>query len=139
VFVAKSTNFGASFKVLGAISPTPKDFRGVGRDQFLPSIAVDNDGAVAVCYYDRRNDRANLRVDRFCSLSENQGKTWKDLEVSVLNWLPTPNKDPLSGGATGVISEYDTLTSEFLLHSDGFFGAFVIELSGNQNVVATKF
>jgi hypothetical protein len=139
VFVAKSTNFGSSFKVLGAISPTPKDFRGVGRDQFLPAVAVDNDGEVAVCYYDRRNDRANLRVDRFCSVSDNQGKTWKDLEVSVLNWLPTPNKDPLSGGAAGVISEYDGLTSEFLLHDDGFFGAFVIELSGNQNVVATKF
>ena len=139
VFVAKSTNFGSSFKVLGAISPTPTDFRGLGRDQFLPAIAVDNDAEVAVCYYDRRNDRANLRVDRFCSISDNLGKTWKDLEVSVLNWLPTPNKDPLSGGFTHVISEYDGLTSEFLLHSDGFFGAFVIELSGNQNVVATKF
>ena len=139
VFVAKSTNFGASFKVLGAVSPTPKDFLGVGRDQFLPTIAVDNDSEVAVCYYDRRNDRANLRVDRFCSISGNQGKTWKDQEVSVLNWLPTPNKDPLSGGATGEISEYDGLTSEFLMHGDGFFGAFVIELSGNQNVVATKF
>jgi hypothetical protein len=139
VFVAKSTNFGASFKVLGAISPTPKDFRGIGRDQFLPAIAVDSDGEVAVCYYDRRNDRANLRVDRFCSISANQGKTWKDQEVSVLNWLPTPNKDPLSGGATAVISEYDGLTSEFLLHGDGFFGAFIIEISGNQNVVATKF
>ncbi|MCU1240745.1 MAG: exported protein of unknown function [Candidatus Acidoferrum typicum] len=139
VFVAKSTNFGASFKVLGAISPTPKDFRGVGRDQFLPAIAVDNDSEVAVCYYDRRNDRANLRVDRFCSISANQGKTWKDQEVSVLNWLPTPNTDPISGGATAVISEYDGLTSEFLLHGDGFFGAFIIEISGNQNVVATKF
>ncbi len=139
VFVAKSTNFGSSFKVLGAISPTPTDFRGLGRDQFLPAIAVDNDAEVAVCYYDRRNDRANLRVDRFCSISDNLGKTWKDLEVSVLNWLPTPNKDPLSGGFTHVISEYDGLSSEFLLHSDGFFGAFVIELSGNQNVVATKF
>jgi len=92
---------------------------------------VDNDAEVAVCYYDRRNDRANLRVDRFCSISDNLGKTWKDLEVSVLNWLPTPNKDPLSGGFTHVISEYDGLSSEFLLHSDGFFGAFVIELSGN--------
>ena len=139
VFVAKSTNFGASFKVLGAISPTPKDFRGVGRDQFLPAIAVDNDGEVAVCYYDRRNDRANLRVDRFCSISPNQGKTWKDQEVSVLNWLPSPNRDPLVGGASAVISEYDGLTSEFLLHGDGFFGAFIIEISGNQNVVATKF
>jgi len=130
---------GASFKVLGAVSPTPKDFRGIGRDQFLPAIAVDNDGEVAVCYYDRRNDRSNLRVDRYCSTSANQGKLWKDLQVSNLDWLPIPNLDPLIPGQRADISEYDGLTSEFLLHNDGFFGAFMIELSGKQHVVAAKF
>ncbi len=139
ILVAKSTNLGASFKVLGAVSPTPKDFRGIGRDQFLPAIAVDNDGEVAVCYYDRRNDRSNLRVDRYCSTSANQGKLWKDLQVSNLDWLPIPNLDPLIPGQRADISEYDGLTSEFLLHNDGFFGAFMIELSGKQHVVAAKF
>jgi hypothetical protein len=139
IFVAKSTNLGASFKVLGAVSPTPKDFRGIGRDQFLPAIAVDNDGEVAVCYYDRRNDRSNLRVDRYCSTSANQGKLWKDLQVSNLDWLPIPNLDPLNTEGRADISEYDGLTSEFLMHSDGFFGAFMIELSGKQHVVAAKF
>src|SRR5260370_28109964 len=94
LFVANSTNLGASFKVLGAVSPTPKDFRGIGRDQFLPAIAVDNDGEVAVCYYDRRSDPANLRVGHFCSISKNQGKTWTDLALSTLAWLPTPTLNP---------------------------------------------
>jgi hypothetical protein len=138
VFVAKSTNSGRSFAVLGAISPAPKDFTGLGRDQFLPAIAVDNDGEVAVCYYDRRNDRADLRVDRFCSVSQNQGKHWKDQQASKVNWLPSFNVDPLD--PTGfAISEYDALTSDFLRHNDGFFGAFIIEINSNQNVVATKF
>src|SRR5712671_395201 len=36
IFVAKSTNSGRSFSLLGGVSRTPKDFRGIGRDQFLP-------------------------------------------------------------------------------------------------------
>lgn len=132
IFVARSTNSGQSFSVLGAIS---RAIGGIERDQFLPGTAVDKDGEVAVCYYDRRNDPVHdLRVDRFCSVSSNQGKTWTDQQVSNLHWLPSPNQD------TGyAISEYDALTSEFLLHGDGFFGAFIVEINGNQNVVATKF
>jgi hypothetical protein len=140
VFWAKSTNSGISFSVPGAISRTPRDFSGIGRDQFLPGVAVDKDGEVAVCYYDRRNDRSDLRVDRFCSISSNQGKTWANWQVSNLQWLPSSNADPLNpGGASYAIGEYDTLTSDFMHRSDGFFGAFVVEISGNQNVVAAKF
>lgn len=138
IFVAKSTTFGASFKVLGAVSRTPKDFRGVGRDQFLPGIAVDNDGEVAVCYYDRRNDIHNLRVDRYCSVSANQGKTWTDLRASSLNWMPMDDTDPLDPDGRG-IGEYDAVTSDFLLHTDGFFAAFEVEIGGNPNIVAKKF
>jgi hypothetical protein len=139
IFVAKSTNAGRSFTVLGAISPTPKDFTGIGRDQFLPGIAVDKDGEVSACYYSRQNDRADLRVDRFCSVSSKQGKTWKEQQVSRLNWLPSLNADPLNPGSGYGISEYDAVTSDFLMHEDGFFGAFIVEISGNQNVVAAKF
>jgi hypothetical protein len=139
IFVAKSTNFGASFKVLGAVSPTPKTFRGIGRDQFLPTVAVDNDAEVAVCYYDRRNDPANLRVTHFCSISTNQGKTWTDLALSTLDWVPTPNLDPLNSGGRADISDYDALTTEFFLHSDGFFASFITEQNAKQSVVAKKF
>ena len=139
IFVAKSTNYGASFKVLGAISPTPKTFRGIGRDQFLPTIAVDNDAEVAVCYYDRRQDPANLRVGHFCSISTNQGKSWTDLALSTLDWVPTPNLDPLNSGGQADISEYDAVATEFLLHTDGFFASFITEQNAKQSVVAKKF
>jgi len=136
IFVAKSTNSGQSFSLLGAIS---RALGGIERDQFLPGIAVDKDGEVAVCYYDRRNDPVHdLRVDRFCSVSSNQGKTWTDQQVSNLHWMPSLDHDLVFGGGYE-ISEYDALTSEFLLRGDGFFGAFIVEISGNQNVVATKF
>jgi hypothetical protein len=140
IFVAKSTNLGLSFKILGAISPTPKTFPSTsGRDQFLPTIAVDNDAEVAVCYYDRRNDPRNLRIGRYCSLSTNQGKTWTDTALSALDWVPTPNLDPLNPGGTGSFSEYDALASEFFLRADGFFASFMIEQNGKQSVVAKKF
>jgi len=136
IFVAKSTNSGQSFSVPGAVS---RALGGIERDQFLPGIAVDNDGEVAVCYYDRRNDPVHdLRVDRFCSVSSNQGRTWTDQQVSNLHWMPSLDHDLVFGGGYE-ISEYDALTSEFLLQGDGFFGAFIVEISGNQNVVATKF
>ena len=139
IFVAKSTSFGQSFKVLGPISRAPKGFSGVGRDQFLPGIAVDKDGEVAVCYYDRRNDPANLRIDRYCSVSANEGKRWKDLRASNLNWMPTPDPDPLDPRPGAAIGKYDALSSDFLLHGEGFFGAFEIEIGGNPNIVAKKF
>jgi hypothetical protein len=138
IFLAKSTNAGRSFAVLGAVSPVARNFAGIGRDQFLPGVAVDKDGEVAVCYYDRRDDRSDLRVDRFCSLSRNQGRSWTNYQASHQNWLPMPDLDPLSPTG-GRISEYDALTSDFLARGDGFFGAFIVEISGNQNVVATKF
>lgn len=139
IFLAKSVNSGKSFSVLGAISRTPRAFRGIGRDQFLPAVAVGQDGEVAVCYYDRRNDISDLRVDRFCSVSSNQGKTWVDQQTSNLQWLPSANADPLNPGGAFAISEYDTVTSDFTHHSVGFFGAFIVEVNGNQNIVATKF
>lgn len=139
ILVAKSTNLGQSFKVLGAVSSIPKGFKGVGRDQFLPGIAVDKDSEVAVCYYDRREDPHNLRVDRFCSISANEGKSWRDLRASDLNWMPKPDPDPLDPRPGAAIGKYDALTSDFSLHGDGFFGAFEIEIGGNPNIVAKKF
>jgi hypothetical protein len=100
---------------------------------------VDNDGEVAVCYYDRRNDSHNLRVDRYCSVSINQGKSWADLRASSVNWMPTTDRDPLDPNPGDGIGKYDALASEFLLHTDGFFGAFEVEISGKPTIVAKKF
>jgi BNR repeat-like domain len=148
VFVAKSRDSGSSFTALGPISPTPPTFRGKGRDQFLPSIAVDRNGEVAVCYYDRRNDRTNMAIDRYCSVSSNQGLSWQDLRASSPSWVPL-NIDPLqyllddmvgtSFFSIFAVIDYDTLTTDFLLTNDGFFGAFELQVNGNPDIVATKF
>jgi hypothetical protein len=148
IHIAKSSNSGVSFTFPPTVSPTPSTFTGPGRDQFFPGIAVDNDGEVAVCYYDRRNDPQNMAIDRFCSVSSTQGESWLDQRVSSPSWLPLHCADlrapilPPSGG-TGItctqIGQYDTLTTDFLLQNDGFFGAFQIQEDGNPNIVGKKF
>lgn len=129
-FVAKSTDAGESFVVLGPVSPTPSSFQGTGRDQYLPSIAVNKDANIAVCYYDRRNDSADLRVDRFCSLSSDGGQTWQDQQISHANWLASDSS---------LLDAYDTVTTDFLLKTGSFFGAFTIENGSNAAVFGKKF
>ena len=49
---------------------------GFGTDQYQPSVAVDLEGRVASCFYDRRRDPANFQIDRFCTISNDGGQTW---------------------------------------------------------------
>ena len=137
VFV-KSADKGLTFTSPVSVSPQPAAFTGPGRDQFFPGLAVDPLGKVAVCYYDRRNDPINMSIDRYCSVSLNQGANWQDLRASSPSWLPN-QADAFIAFAGRGIGEYDTLTSDFLLLNPGFFGAFVIEEEGNPNIVARKF
>lgn len=137
VLVAKSTDFGESFGAPVAVSPTPASFTGAGRDQFFPGIAVDADGRVGVCYYDRRSDPENTVIDRFCSVSHNHGASWTEQRVSNSNWLPMQSTDQLI--VPTYIGDYDALTSDFLLQNDGFFGSFEIQTNGNPDVFGKKF
>jgi hypothetical protein len=137
VLVAKSTDLGQTFSAAKTVSPTPADFTGKGRDQFFPGIAVDRDGHVGVCYYDRRNDPANTIVDRYCSVSFDHGSNWLELRVSNSNWVPVHDADALIN--TAYMGDYDALTSDFLSVSDGFFGSFEIVNKGNPDVFAKKF
>lgn len=137
ILVARSTDFGASFSQPVAVSPTPADFSGNGRDQFFPGIAVDKEGNVGVCYYDRREDSNNTLIDRFCSVSANHGATWNEQQVSFTPWLPLHGADQVINPT--YIGDYDALTSDFLLESPGFFGTFEIQTNGNPDIFAKKF
>jgi hypothetical protein len=137
ILVAKSTDNGQSFSSAHAVSPTPSDFKGSGRDQFFPGVAVDKDGHVGVCYYDRRNDPNNTVIDRYCSVSHNQGASWTEQRSSSANWLPVHASDILINPA--YIGDYDTITMDYLLTNSGFFATFEIQTEGNPDVTAGKF
>jgi hypothetical protein len=137
IFISKSTDGGQTFTVPSAVSPTLADFTGIGRDQFFPGVAVDKDGEVGVCYYDRRSEPGNTVIDRFCSTSHNHGASWNEERISHSNWLPLHASDNVINPA--YIGDYDALTSDFLLQNDGFYGAFEIQLNGNPDVFGKKF
>jgi hypothetical protein len=137
ILVAASTDSGQTFSSPTTVSPTPADFEGAGRDQFFPGIAVDKDGEVGVCYYDRRDDPDNSVIDRYCSVSRNHGASWDEQRVSFSEWLPLHYADGLINAL--YIGDYDALASDFLLGSDGFFGTFEIQTNGNPDVFAKKF
>jgi hypothetical protein len=140
ILIAKSIDFGQSFSAPSTISPTPADFAGLGRDQFFPGVAVDVNGRVGVCYYDRRSDPLNTVVDRFCSVSTDGGTSWSEQRVSNSNWLPVHDADRvISVNDPAYIGDYDALTSDFLQAIPGFFGAFEILTTGNPDVYAKGF
>jgi len=136
IFVSKSVDGGMTFSTPQAISPTPASFTGIGRDQFMPGIAVDGGGRVGVCYYDRRSDPGNTVIDRFCSASFDQGATWHEQRVSFSNWLPLHASDVFLN--LFYMGDYDALSSDFTLRNAGFFTTFEIQNNGNPDVVGKK-
>jgi Neuraminidase (sialidase) len=135
--MSKSHDQGRTWSSPVTISPQPASFKGVGRDQFLPAVAVDKDGEVAVCYYDRRADPKNNLIDRFCSTSNNGGTTWTESRETPRSWAPEIATDILL--IPNYMGDYDGVTSDFLLANDGFVGAYQIMTDGNPDVFAAKF
>lgn len=137
IVIAKSTDGGLSFSVPQAVSPTPANFAGTGRDQFFPGVAVDKDGHVGVCYYDRRGSADNTVIDRFCSVSSDQGHSWVEQRISTSNWTAAHDTDSLVN--TSYMGDYDALTSDALGINGGFIGAFEILTGGNPDAYARRF
>jgi hypothetical protein len=121
IMLSRSTDGGMTWSPPRAISPTPRNFKGGGRDQFIPSIAVDHDGMIAVCYYDRRNDPQNNAFDRYCSVSQNHGQSFRDVRQSSKSWIYGQDWDRLGFW----LGDYDTVTAPYGSER-GFFGAFGI-------------
>jgi len=121
ILLSRSSDGGMTWSPPHAISPTPRNFKGGGRDQFIPSIAVSPDDAIAVCYYDRRNDPQNNAFDRYCSISENHGQSFRDLRQSSKSWIYGQDWDRLGFW----LGDYDTVTAPYGT-GRGFFGAFGI-------------
>lgn len=122
ILLSRSRDGGLTWSPPRAISPTPPSFKGAGRDQFIPGIAVDHDGTIAVCYYDRRNDPANNALDRYCSISQDQGQSFHDVRLSPKSWDFAQNWDRFAFW----LGDYDTVTPRSFGAGDGFFGSFAV-------------
>jgi hypothetical protein len=134
IVLAKSTDGGATWSTPKAVSPTPANFGGSGRDQFQPAVAVDRAGELAVCYYDKRNDTQNNAVDRFCSISADRGRSFQDIRQTTSSWTPIHNTDffvsPQSLGLYDTIAPHHGTGAE-----NAFFGSFQIINNAAPNVI----
>ena len=122
VLVSDSVNAGVSFSFPRPVSPAP--VTGAGHFQTDPVVAVDFDGDVAACYYQTPgNAPTSSSVYSFnCATSFNHGASWTPRLVK-----------------SNVPVGYDAVTSDFLLHNDGFITVFEQQVNGTRNVVGQKF
>lgn len=121
VMVSDSLNAGLSFSFPRPISATPAV--GTGRFQSNPVVAVDNDGQAAVCFYNAAsNQPTSSSVYSYgCATTFNHAATWQVQRV-------------VSSAPVG----YDALSTDFLLHTDGFFTTFELQANGQKHLVGKK-
>ena len=74
IYFARSTDYGATWYSPTLVNDDP---RGVIVDQFYPSIAVNDDGVIAVTWYDRREDAEwNTSARYYFAVSRNGGESF---------------------------------------------------------------
>jgi hypothetical protein len=138
--ISRSVDGGANCSPAARVNSDPltHPFGGQSRgtDHYMPGIAVDNTGAVGVCWYDRRLDPANLASVRFCSVSRDAGRTWTSSLFAPQFSQPWHATDALANPY--YLGDYDAVASDFLMGSSGFVGAYAFVNSAalvpNQDV-----
>jgi hypothetical protein len=137
VMVSRSRDGGATWDPSVKVNDNVEV--GFGTDQYQPSVAVDLEGRVASCFYDRRRDPANFRIDRFCTISNDGGRTWSvNARQTARSFMPIHATDGLVNPV--YMGDYDTLANEFTLTMKGFVGAYsVIGPLANPDAKASRF
>ncbi|MBX7222409.1 MAG: S8 family serine peptidase [Blastocatellia bacterium] len=75
VWATGTSDGGATWATRQAVNDNPTG------DQFNPALSVDQDGNLAVCFYDTRHDAAGQTVNVVLARSTNGGKTFAANEV----------------------------------------------------------
>lgn len=57
-------------------------------DQFLPALCVDETGKIYIVYQDSREDNMNVLINTYCSYSDNNGASFKDMKLSTKDFNP---------------------------------------------------
>ena len=136
VVMSKSSDKGRTWSSAKLVYPSAH-VAGSGRDQFLPSAAVDHEGTLAICYFDRRRDPDNNGVDHYCSVSHDQGANFAVIRNTSKSWTPTHFTDGLMNAVS--LGDYDGLSSDASGASPGFYTTFQTQASGNPDIVGARF
>ena len=132
IVVARSLDGGATWSAPVKVDDNTGAVASPGTDHYLPGIAVDRNGSVGVCFYDRRRDSANFLIDRECATSANGGRTWTNTRITRTSFAPVFDGDLLLVRA--YMGDYDGTAADFLGQSSGFLGAYGDNSRGNPDV-----
>ncbi len=138
VWISKSTDNGASWSTPVQINTNSEPLaNGLGTDSYFPGVAADNtSGEVGVCWYDRRNDPLNFKIDRFCGHSRDGGATFSNVQITTHSFRPIHGADDQVNPQ--YMGDYDTVASDVLNATGGFISAFQVvagEGGENENLV----
>jgi hypothetical protein len=134
--VSRSTDGGASWSPAVKVNSNKNASPADGTDQYLPGIAVDRNGAVGVCWYDRRRDPNNYLIDRECAVSRNGGQTWVNHRITKESFPPVLAADRLVNAS--YMGDYDVTAADTLGRLSGFIGAFGDNTRGNPDVKISR-
>ena len=138
ILLAVSKDGGQTFAPSRQVNSDLQPLTSRGHDHFRPVAAVDRNGKVAACWYDRRHDPQNYQFERFCAESTDAGSTWSEFRVPGSLSTPVIAQDlllrPVDMGTN------DNLTTDFSGHAPGFIGGIQWMSSGmNPDIKEVKF
>ncbi len=143
VMMIKCTPTGgcaAPVTINGNIEPIATGpYTGRFTDQFQPGVAVDKNGALGICWYDRRNDPANFMTDRYCAKSVNQNlptPTYTAIKKSTKASASLPLVDNF---ITFKYSDFDNVASDFTKLVTGFRSGYTDASAGQPDVKMSPF
>jgi hypothetical protein len=136
IMFSRSADGGATWSTPVRVNDNPKGGGTPLSDQFEPAMATDDTGRIAICFYDRRNDPSNFRIDRYCASSPG-GLRWTNTRITFQNFPSVVGEDVLV--APDYMGDYDSLASDFRNHHSGFIDSFANNLSGNPTVATNSY
>jgi hypothetical protein len=139
VLVSRSNNGGASWSAPVKVNDSSSDDDNpvaTLADHYLPGAAVDRNGRVGICFYDRRKDPENFLIDRECASSNDGGHTWTNHRITRESFSPSIAADLLINPV--YMGDYDGVAADFLGQSSGFLGAYGDNTRGNPDVKITR-
>ena len=132
ILMSRSTDGGATWSEPIRVNQNSEPLAsGKGTDQYQPAIAVDPRGRVGICFYDRKRDKNNFLIDRYCAKSNGGGNTWEKAARKG-QFPPTHGIDFFINPF--YMGDYDTLASDFTQSQSGFIGAYGDNSLGNPDV-----
>jgi len=134
ILLVKSGDQGSHWSAPAKVSPAGRNADG---DRFMPGVAVDSSGRLAVCYSDRRNDLQNNLLDHYCSVSQDGGATFQDRRLTNNSWSPAHFTDLVLNNS--YMQDYDLVSPDWTGGNEGFFAGFQFQNYGNPSVYGARF